>query len=442
MERILTSIDVGTSKVLTTVVKMNNGRIVEVLGTGLVPSHGIHRAIVLDIEEPTAAIRESVAEAEASSGTRVKSAFVGITGHHIGYTNNRGAVTVKGGDSRVKRRDLDRVMKSSREVPLPEDARVIHAIPRQYYLDGEPVLGSPLGLHGHRLEVETHVVTAGVTFIQNLVKCVEGAGVEVRDLVLEALASGEAVLEDAEKDGGVVLADIGAGTTDITVFRGRAIWYSRALPVGGYNVTRDIALGLGIPFQRAEELKITFGSALLPRDVQPQTVGMDADGGHGVSHRDLCYIIRSRLEEAIGMIFAELPRVQWMTWEPTALVLCGGTSNLPGIDKLGQQVLHQPVRVGRPTCLPEGVQGFDDPAYATGLGLLLWGSKYGGAKAATTESLLRRFFDQVSRWRLQDQLSRLRLNERVSNLRLNKRVAALRRNLPRITFGPPREGDE
>jgi len=426
MERILTSIDVGTSKVLTTVVKMNNGRILEVLGTGIVPSHGIHRAIVLDIGEPTAAIGDSVREAEISSGTRVKSAFIGITGHHIGSVNNRGAVAITRGDHRVSAKDLDRVMRSSREITLPEDTKLIHAIPRQYSLDGDVIIGSPVGLHGHKLEVETHLVTAGVTFIQNLVKCVEGAGVGVGDLILESLASGEAVLEEEEKEGGVVLADMGAGTTDITVFKGRAIWYSRALPVGGYNVTRDIALGLGVPFNVAEELKVKYGSAVLGNDDMPEIVSLDGDDRYGVRYQELCYIIKARLEEAISMIFADLPRMEWETWEPTSLVLCGGTSNLPGIDALGQELLRQPVRVGKPMGLPEEMEMFDDPSYATGIGLLLWGSKYGGSRVTSADNILRRFFDQVSRWRINEQISRLRLNEQ---------VARLRRNLPRITFG-------
>ena len=432
MERILTSIDVGTSKVLTTVVKMNNGRILEVLGTGIVPSHGIHSAIVLDISEPTAAIRDSVKEAELSSGTRVKSAFVGITGHHIGSMNNRGAVSTARGDHRVTPKDLDRVLKSSGDIPLPEDTKVIHAIPRQYLLDGNVVLGSPLGLHGHKLEVETHLVTAGVTFIQNLVKCVDGAGVGVGDLILESLASGEAVLEEEEKEGGVVLADMGAGTTDITVFKGRAIWYSRSLPVGGYNVTKDIALGLGVSFNVAEELKVKYGRATLGNDAMPEIISLDGYESRGVKYQDLCHVIKARLEESISMIFTGLPRVEWETWEPTSLVLCGGTSNLPGIATLGQELLQQPVRVGKPRGLPEEIESFGDPAYATGIGLLLWGAKYGESRVTSPENVLKRFFEQVSRWRLNEQIARLRINERISRLR---------RNLPRITFGSGRQGE-
>ncbi|RLC93371.1 MAG: cell division protein FtsA [Chloroflexi bacterium] len=406
MEQVLTSIDVGTSKTFTTVARIRDGRIAEVLGTGIVPSHGIHKAIVLDIEEPTAAIRESVKEAQRASGVEIKSALVGITGHHIGSFNNQATVTVSRRDHRVTQRDIDRLLRVARQVHLTEDKKIIHAIPREYYVDGEPVIGSPLGLHCYKLGMEAHVVTAGVTFIQNLLKCVQGAGVAVTDLILESLASGEAVLEDDEKESGVVMADIGAGTTDITVFKRRAIWHSRALPVGGYNVTKDVSIGLRIPFDVAEDLKIKYGS-VTPDHEGPEDVNLDPAGRRSVKYEELCYIIRARIEEIISMVFSELPRAEWETWDPTALVLCGGTANLPGIQALGEEIIGQRVRVGRPRGLPEATVSFADPAYATGLGLLLWGTKYGNTTVTSPDNVLRRFFSQLARFRFS--LPRLRL---------------------------------
>jgi len=398
MESILTSIDVGTSKICTMVVKMNGGRIAELLGAGIVPSHGIHKAIVLDIDEPTAAIRESVREAERSSGTEVREAYIGITGHHIGSVNHRGTVSISRRDHRVTKRELDRAARASRDIPLSKDKKIIHAIPRRYYLDGEAILGSPVGLHGYKLDVESHLVTAGVTFIQNLVKCVQGAGVDVKDLVLESLASGEAVLDDSEKDGGVVLADMGAGTTDVTVFKGRAIWHSRALPVGGYNVTKDIAIGLGVPFNMAEELKVKYGTVAEGGKV-PNVINLDREGRHTITSQDLSFIIKARLDEIIRMVFSGLPRAEWDAWEPTRLVLCGGSANLPGIAALGEEILSQPVRVGKPKGLPSRTEILDNPAYATGVGLLLWGAKYGNSVAPSVDGLLNRFFAQFLRLR-------------------------------------------
>ena len=397
MERILTSIDVGTSKVCTTVVKMRDKDIAQVLGVGIVPSHGIHKAIVLDISEPTAAIRDSVKEAERSSGTGVKLAYVGITGEHIASFNNQGTAAITRRDHLVTRKDLDQAIKSSKQISLPKDRKLIHAIPRQYRLDDQPVIGDPLGLHGHNLAVETHIITAGITFIQNLVKCVQGTGVNVMDLTLEALAASEAVLEAGEKEAGVVLADIGAGTTDITVFKEQAIWHSDALPVGGFQVTRDLAMGLGIPFNVAEELKVKYATAVVKGEDMPEIVSLDPGGRYGVHYKDLCYIVTARLEEVIRMVFLNLPRAEWETWEPTTLVLCGGTANLPGIEALGQEILRLPVRVGKPKGLPEGAVILDDPAYAVGVGLLLWGARYGQPTATTPESVIRRFFNQLRR---------------------------------------------
>lgn len=400
MERILTSIDVGTSKVCTTIAKMGDGCVLEVLGTGIVPSHGIHKAIVLNIVEPTAAIKESVREAERGSGTQVKSAYIGITGSHIQSFNNRANVPITRDDHRVTQKDLDRVMRVCRDIHLSADRKLIHAIPRQYYLDGESVIGNPVGLHGHSLGVESHLVTAGITFIQNLIKCVQGAGVGVMDLILEPLASGEAVLEDDEREAGVILADIGGGTTDITVFKGKAIWHSRALAVGGYNVTKDIALGLGLPFNVAEEFKVRYGSVRKRKKGMPEIVSLDGNGKNGVNYDDLSYIIKARIEETLRMIFSDLPRAEWDTWEPASLVLCGGTARLPGIEVLAREVLRQPVRIGKPKGLPAEPAILDDPAYATGVGLLLWGAKYGQSTASSEESLLRRLFAQLTRWRL------------------------------------------
>lgn len=397
MEHILTSIDVGTSKVCTTVVKMTDKDIAQVLGVGIVPSHGIHKAIVLDISEPTAAIRDSVKEAERSSGIEVKSAYVGITGEHIGSFNNQGTTVINRRNHLVTPRDLAQAIKSSKQISLPKDRKLIHAIPRQYRLDDEPVIGDPVGLHGHNLAVETHIITAGITFIQNLVKCVQGAGVNVMDLILEALAASEAVLEAGEKEAGVVLADIGAGTTDITVFKEQAIWHSDALPIGGFQVTRDIAMGLGVPFNVAEELKVKYASAMAKGENMPEIVSLDPEGKYGVHYKDLCYVVTSRLEEVIRMVFLNLPRAEWETWEPTTLVLCGGTAKLPGIEALGREILRLPVRVGKPKGLPEGGVVLHDPIYAVGVGLLLWGARYGQATATTPENVIRRFFGQLRR---------------------------------------------
>jgi len=400
MDGILTSIDVGTSKVCTTTVMMRDGHIAKVLGTGIVPSRGIHKAIVSNIAEPTAAIKDSVKQAERASHSPVRVAYTGITGHHIASFNNRTTVAVARRDHLVTQKDIDRLIASSRQVELSEDKRIIHAIPRQYYLDGQVISGSPVGLHGYRLDVDSCLVTAGVNFVQNLVKCIQGAGVDVLDLILEPVASAEAVLEEDEKESGVILADIGAGTTDITVFKNGSIWHNAAIPVGGYQLTRDVAMAFGLPYNAAEKLKVLYGSVMPKDDNAPEIVGLGPDGKYGVNYQELCYIIEARAEEIIRMIFSDLPRSEWEPWEPTSLVLSGGTSNLPGIETLVKETLGVKVRVGRPRNLPEGATILDNPAYATGVGLLLWGTKYGTSTVTTTENLLSRFFSQLRRFRL------------------------------------------
>ncbi|MFC2009366.1 cell division protein FtsA [Chloroflexota bacterium] len=400
MERILTSIDVGTSKVCTTTALMKDGDIIKVLGSGIVPSRGIHKAIVRDIAEPTAAIRDSVKEAERTSNTAVRAAYAGITGHHIGSINNRAMVEVARRDHRITQEDVDRALERSRRVSLSRDIKIIHAIPRQYYVDGETLIGNPVGLHGFRLEVETCLITAGVSFVQNLVKCIQGAGIDVLDLILEPIASAEAVLEEDERRRGVVIGDIGAGTTDITVFKNGAIWYNAALPVGGYNVTKDIAVKFGLPFKVAEELKVQYGSVMSKIDKNLEIDRPGSRGNYGINYKEFCYIIEARIEEIIRMLFTNLPRSEWEAWEPNTLVLCGGTANLPGIDMLAKEILDMSVRVGKPKNMPEEAAILDNPAYATGIGMLLWGTRYGTSRVTTTESLLRRFFFQLRRLRL------------------------------------------
>lgn len=407
MERILTSIDVGTSKVCTTVAKMEGGDIAQILGTGIVSSHGIQKAIVLDIAEPTIAIRDSVEEAERSSGVKIESAYIGITGNHIKSFNNQTTIEITRGDHLITRKDVEKVIKSSKEVNLLEDRKIIHALPRRYRLDGQTITGSPEGLHGYKLGVETHVITAGITFIQNLVKCVQGAGVNILDLIMEPLASSEAVLEVVEKEQGVILADIGAGTTDITVFKESDIWHSSALPVAGTEVTRDIAMGLGLPFNVAEELKLRYGSVMPDKKGVPQVISVNPDGKYGVNYQEFCFIIRARLEEIIRLLFVNLPRGEWETWEPGNLVFTGGAANVQGIEALGRDILGIPVRVGRPIGLPEEAEILDDPAYATGVGLLLWGARYGETEDTSTENVLGRFFSQINRLWSNSQLRRL-----------------------------------
>ena len=374
---ILTSIDVGTTKVCTTIADMDDGGSIRVVGVGIAPSLGLHKGLVVNINEARESVRESVKKAEQASGCRVESAYIGVTGRHVSSLNNRAVVAITRNDKLVRPDDLKRVIASARSVKVPVDRRLLHVIPRGYAVDGQSGVRNPIGMHGFRLDVETHIITAAVTSVQNLVKCVRGIGVDIDDLILEPLASSEAVLSEDEKQVGVILADIGGGTTDIAVFREGSIWHTAILPVAGYQITRDLMIGLGLPFDVAEEMKKKYGSVA---QVYETKAGMRSDdlvtNGHGVSHQDLCDIIRARVEEILRLIVLEMPNTEYETLVPDGIVLTGGSSNLAGIEALGRNTLQLPVRVGIPTSVYGIADALHDPAYATSVGLLLWGAKH------------------------------------------------------------------
>ena len=378
--RTIASIDVGTTKVCTTIADINDGGTTRVVGVGVAPSVGLHKGLVVNINEARESIRESVRKAEQASNYKIESAYVGVTGRHVASLNNRGVVAITRNDRVVRSDDLKRVLASAQSIKIPSERRLLHVIPRSYAVDGQPGVKNPVGMHGFRLDVETHVITAAVTSIQNLVKCIRSIGIDIEDLVLEPLASSEAILTGDEKEVGVILADIGGGTTDIAVFKDGSIWHTSILPVAGYQLTRDVSIGLGLPFDVAEEMKKRYGSVMPVYESRTETNTAISQDGHGVSYQDLCDIIRARVEEIMKLILLELPNSEYETLVPAGLVLTGGTSNLAGIATLGREILQLPVRVGTPTNMEGIADTLRDPAFATSVGLLLWGAKQEGSQ--------------------------------------------------------------
>jgi len=395
----LTAIDVGTTKVCTAIADIDDGGGVRVIGVGITPSQGLHKGLVVNINDATESIRESVRKAEQASDYKVESAYVGVTGRHVSSLNNRGVIAVTRNDRLVRPDDLRRVLACAQSVKVPKDRRLLHVIPRSYVIDGEVGVKNPVGMHGFRLDVETHIITAAITSVQNLVKCIRSIGIDIDDLVLEPLASSEAVLTEDEKQAGVILADIGGGTTDIAVFREGSIWHTSILPVAGYQLTRDVAIGLGLSFDVAEEMKKRYGSVMPVYESKAETSNPMSTNGHGVSYQDLCDIIRARVEEILRLILLEMPRSEYKELVPAGLVLTGGSSNLLGIDALGRDILRLPVRVGTPTKVYGITDALRDPAYATGVGLLLWGAKHEGEQAWQTRRFSARLLRLVSRIR-------------------------------------------
>jgi len=373
---------------------------IEILGIGVVPSHGLHKGIVVNMDEARESIVASVKEAERISGIRIDSAYIGVTGRHISCLNNQGVVSIPRSDRLVRPEDLKRALSVARSVFVPEGKKLLHAIPRYYALDGQEGITHPVGMHGTRLDVETHIITASATAVQNLVKCVRSTGIEVEDLILEPLASSEAVLTQEEREAGVIMADIGGGTTDIAVFKGGNIYHTSIIPVAGYQVTSDISIGLGLPFSIAEKMKKRYGNVTPDLEInQEDRVGIE--NGHSASYRDLCTIIRSRMEELLQLILLEMPTTDYRSLAPFGLVLTGGTANLTGLEELGSSLLRMPVRKGRP--VNSGIYGISDilhdSAYATTLGLILWplNGKEGAAFRVKRAGILGGFVSLIRR---------------------------------------------
>jgi len=387
---IVASIDVGTTKVCTIVSELYDGGVIQVAGVGISPSKGLHKGLVVNMNEARGSIRDSVRKAEQTSGYRVESAYIGVTGRHVSSVNNRGVVAITRNDRLVRPEDLKRVLSCAQNVRIPSDRKLLHVISRGYAVDGQLGVKNPVGMHGFRLDVETHVITAGVTSVQNLVKCIRSIGIDIDDLVLEPLASSEAVLTEDEKQVGVVLADIGGGTTDVAIFKDGSIYHTSILPVAGYQVTRDVAIGLGLPFDVAEEMKKKYGSVLPTSESKVDSAKPKSENGHGISHKDLCEVIKARIEEVIRLILLELPRNEHEALVPAGLVLTGGSSNLTGIDVLGREIMRLPVRVGAPAEMYGITDTLCDPAYATSVGLLLWGVKNRGKQARRSPGFMRK----------------------------------------------------
>jgi len=394
----IAAIDVGTTKVCTIMADVDGSGLPRILGVGIAPSRGLQKGLVVNFNEAKQSIRESVQKAEQIAGYRLESAYIGVTGRHISSVNNRGVIAITRNDRMVHPKDLKRVLEVARSVKIPSDRELLHVIPRTYAVDGQEGVKNPVGMHGFRLDVETHIITAAITSVQNLTKCIRSIGVDIEDLVLEPLASAEAVLIPDEKQDGVLLADVGGGTTDIAVFKDNSIYHTSVLPVAGYQISRDISVGLDIPFDLAEEMKKKYGDVTPIHEEsrgEPDTIV--TENGHSVSYRDLSEIVRIRVEELLRLILMELPRSDYAKFIPSGMVLVGGSAKLAGIAELAQQVTRLPVRIGTPLNLYGVSETLADPAYATSVGLLLWKGKKEGIQSWRPRSGLRRLMSQIFR---------------------------------------------
>ncbi len=378
-ERVIVGIDVGTTKICVLVGELDRDGKLNIVGVGTCPSQGLRRGVVVNIEETVTSIAAALDRAERLSGKKIASAYVGIAGSHIESENSKGFVAISPSHRDIIQNDISRAIEVARAIPLTANREVIHVIPRGYVVDGQEGIKNPIGMSGFRLEVETHIITGSVSSIHNLIKCVHKAQVEIEDLVLEPLASSEAVLADGETELGVALVDIGGGTTDVAIFSDGAIWHTVVLPIGGNLITSDIAIGLRLPFAVAEELKITYGHC------DPTTIADDdmidlsqfmPDCNDLVPRKLLAEIIQARVEELFSMVHDELKKSGYDSLLPAGLVITGGTAELPGILEVAGQTLDLPARIGSPLGLHGLADSINRPAYATAVGLLLWGMRH------------------------------------------------------------------
>jgi cell division protein FtsA len=380
------SIDIGTTKVCTLVAEVMPDEELRILGVGISPAAGLSRGMIDNIGDATESIQASVEKAERSSGTRILSAHVGIAGAHIQCMNNRGIVAVPDPQRPISADDVARALDGARIVSIPTNREILHVIPRYYVVDGQDSVSSPAGMYGQRLDVEAHIVTGAVSALQNLSKCVEGVGVQVDSLIVEPLASAEAVLEYEEKRQGVVLADIGGGTTNVAVFLDGAVYHTSVLTVGGNHMTRDLVVGLRCPYEAAEQAKIAHGHAI-PSGLNPEEmVELEAFGTErhkSFPRRQIAEILQARAEEMLEMMVAEVKKAVNDDIISAGLVLTGGTANLSGLDVLAEQVTGMPVRVGIPRDLQGLSDTLTDPAYATSVGLLQWAMRENAAMFGT-----------------------------------------------------------
>lgn len=367
-------LDIGTTKICTVVGEVTTNGI-DIVGIGAYPSIGLRRGVVVNIESTVNSIKKAVVEAELMAGCEIASVYAGIAGGHIEGINSHGVIAIKSRE--VTQKDVDRVLDAARAVAIPMDREVIHILPQEYIVDDQDGIRDPLGMSGVRLEAKVHIVTGAVASAQNIVKCANRAGLDVQDIVLESLASSETVLTPEEKDLGVALIDFGGGTTDVAIFSENSIKYTSVLTLGGNHLTSDIAIGLRTPIAEAERLKINHGCCLGSLIEKDETIEVPGVGGRKpriLSRRILAEILEPRVEEIFELVKREIIKAGRLDLMTSGVVITGGSSLLPGVVEVAEQIFNVPARVGYPRDIGGLVDVVNNPIYATGVGLVLFGA--------------------------------------------------------------------
>lgn len=375
-KNLLVGLDIGTSKVVAIVGEVAPQGGIEVIGIGSHPSRGLKKGVVVNIESTVQSIQRAIEEAELMSGCEIRSVYAGIAGGHIRSLNSHGIVAIR--DNEVNHTDVERVIDAARAVAIPADQKILHILPQEFIIDGQEGIKEPVGMSGVRLEARVHMVTGAVSAAQNIVKCVRRCGLEVDDVILQQLASSYAVLTEDEKDLGVCLCDIGGGTTDIAVFAHGAIHHSAVIPIAGDQVTNDIAIALRTPTHHAEDLKIKYACALTQLANPEETIEVPSVGERPprrLVRQTLAEVVEPRYEELFSLVLAELKRSGFESMIAAGIVLTGGGAKMDGAIELAEEVFNMPVRLGTPQYVSGLIDVVRNPIYATGVGLLLFGSE-------------------------------------------------------------------
>jgi cell division protein FtsA len=400
--QVIAGLDVGTTKSCCVIAEWSPVGNLDIIGVGVSPCRGLRKGVVVNIDSTVESIKHAVSEAEEMAGVEIASVLVGIAGGHIRGVNSRGVIAVSGKHREVGQHDIDRALDAARAISLPQDREVIHVLPQTYVVDDQDGVKEPRGMSGVRLEVEVHLVTGATTSVRNVIRSVNRAGLQVQDVVLEALASAEAIIGEEEKELGVLIIDLGGGTTDVALFRDGAVWYTGVLPLGGDHISNDIAVGLRTPTSDTEELKKRHGCALTALVHEDETVEVPSVGGRKarrLSRQILSEIIQPRVEEIFTLVARDLARAGLQVVAAAGVVLTGGTSIMPGVPELAEQIFDVPVRRG----VQSGLSGLADvvqsPIYATGVGLALYGARGHGVVSETHDgSLAQRVGRRMKEW--------------------------------------------
>jgi cell division protein FtsA len=371
---LLVALDIGTSKIVTLVAEITPEDTLNLIGMGSHASRGLKKGVVVNIESTVNAIQRSLEEAELMADAKIREVITGIAGSHIKSFNSHGMVAIK--DKEVQQYDIERVIETARAVNIPMEQQVLHILEQEFVIDGQGGVRQPLAMSGMRLEVKVHIVTGAVSAAQNIMKCVRRCGLEVSDLMLQPLASADAVLLEDERDLGVCLVDIGGGTTDIAVFTDGAIKHTSVIPIAGDQITNDIAMALRTPTKDAEELKIAHGVALRQLASANEMIEVPGVGDRGpreLSRQTLAEVIEPRVEELYSLIQRELRSSGLEELLSSGIVITGGSALMKGMVELGEEVFHMPVRVGTPQYSGALAEVVRNPRYSTGIGLLMAG---------------------------------------------------------------------